>query len=351
MTSRERVLCALNHREPDRIPLLDTVWERTLSRWRGEGMEGDPGSLFGYELAFQGPDISLQLPPRVLEEAETYLIRTDDCGATQRVFKDHESTPELIDYTINSPEAWEEHRHRLTWNDARLDWDSALAGNRALREAGLFVGYFGHVGYDWLQRMVGNERMLIAMVENPAWVKDMMDTLMDLVLAGCDAMLERGFVFDGAFIADDMGYRNGTLFSPAVFRACEMPAQKRMYAFFNERNMPVIMHSCGNVSEFLPLLIEAGLTCMSPLEAKSGMDLVALKRAYGDKLCFMGGIDVRAMADPDPSAIETEIATKLPVAMQGGGYIYHSDHSIPDNVSYAQYRRVMELVREYGQYR
>jgi uroporphyrinogen decarboxylase len=80
------------------------------------------------------------------------------------------------------------------------------------------------------------------------------------------------------------------------------------------------------------------------------MDTVALKREYGDRLAFMGGIDVRAMAHPDPRAIEEEIGSKFAVAKPGGGYIYHSDHSVPNDVSLEQYRRVLDLVREYGEY-
>jgi uroporphyrinogen decarboxylase len=86
------------------------------------------------------------------------------------------------------------------------------------------------------------------------------------------------------------------------------------------------------------------------LEVKAGMDLVKLKGLWGDRLAFMGGIDVRAMAHPDPKVIEQEIASKIPVAKQGGGYIYHSDHSVPDNVSFEQYSRVIELVHQYGAY-
>jgi uroporphyrinogen decarboxylase len=64
----------------------------------------------------------------------------------------------------------------------------------------------------------------------------------------------------------------------------------------------------------------------------------------------MGGIDVRAMSDPDAGAIEREIRRKIPAAMQGGGYIYHSDHSVPDTVGLDQYRRVLDLVQRYGRY-
>ena len=64
----------------------------------------------------------------------------------------------------------------------------------------------------------------------------------------------------------------------------------------------------------------------------------------------MGGIDVRAMAHPDPAVTEQEIASNIPVAKQGGGYIYHSDHSVPDNVSFEHYCQVLELVRKHGAY-
>ncbi len=64
----------------------------------------------------------------------------------------------------------------------------------------------------------------------------------------------------------------------------------------------------------------------------------------------MGGIDVRLMSMDDPRWIEEEIESKFQVAKKGGGYIYHSDHSIPKDVSFQQYQRVMELVKRYGDY-
>ena len=88
---------------------------------------------------------------------------------------------------------------------------------------------------------------------------------------------------------------------------------------------------------------------MNPIETKAGMDLVELKQEYGDQLALFGGIDVRAMADPDPSVIEEEIKRKVPVAMKGGGYIYDSDaDGVGHDVSFQQYKRVIELVLKYG---
>ena len=80
------------------------------------------------------------------------------------------------------------------------------------------------------------------------------------------------------------------------------------------------------------------------------MDVRELKAEFGDRMAFMGGIDVRLMSDPNPALIEAEIASKFEVAKKGGGYIYHSDHSIPNTVSFAQYQHVLALVRKYAGY-
>lgn len=350
MTSRDRVLAALNHQEADRVPIHDSPWGHTISRWHKEGLPHDqsPEQYFGYELACQGADLSLQLPHTVLEETETYTIYKDANGAVRRSFKDHESTPELIDFTITSHEIWEEYKPRLAWNDGRVDWKNGLKANKRFREEGKFVCYSAAFGYDKAQGIVGSERLLMAMVEEPDWVKDLFDTAVDLLIDACEQMTARGFVFDGAFVYDDMGYRNATLFSPAAYRALEFPSQKRMCNYFHDKGMKVILHSCGNVNQFVPMLIEAGFDCLQPLEVKAGMDLVQLKKEFGDRLAFMGGIDVRAMAADDPAVIEREISSKIPVAKVGGGYIYHSDHSVPSNVSFEQYKRVIELVHKYG---
>jgi len=351
MTARERYLAALNHREADRVPITDSPWTHTIKRWRSEGLPEDksPAEYFGYdELLGQGADLSFQFTHETLEETDTYTIRRDANGATRRTFKDHESTPELIDNTIKDRRSWQEHKPRLAWNDKRVDWEKALQTNRAARERGAFICFSGVIGYDRVQGFVRSDNLLMAIADDPAWVKDMFDTTADLVITACEEMMGRGFEFDAAFMFDDLGYRNATMFSPAAFRALEFPSQQRTYGFFHRKGLKTLLHSCGRVRALAPQLVEAGLDCLQPLEVKSGMDLVELKREFGEVLAFMGGIDVRAMANPDPAAIEREISTKIPVAKRGGGYIYHSDHSVPSNVSFAQYQRVMELVRKYG---
>jgi len=378
MISRERVSAALGHEESDRVPIQDSPWVAAIERWHREGMpaEVNPAEYFDYEIVRFGADTSPRFPVGVVEETEQYIVHTTPFGGLRRDHNDYSTTPEIIDYPCKSREDWERIKGRLTPSRDRVDWEGnwlvgtpedergeesaletgrrewrrGLPGCRRAREQGRFICYSAAVGYDKIQSYVASERLLMAIATEPEWVRDMYQTDANLVIEMCEIMKEGGFQFDGAWLSCDLGYRNGLLFSPRHFDEQLRPTIRRLFDYFNGEGMPVILHSCGCVKELIPRFIEDGLTCLQPLEVKAGMDVIELKREFGDELAFMGGIDVRAMADPDPSVIEEEIKTKIPSAKIGGGYIYHSDHSVPGNVSFEQYRRVLQLAREYGAY-
>ena len=105
----------------------------------------------------------------------------------------------------------------------------------------------------------------------------------------------------------------------------------------------------GDASIVFDDMIEAGIDAYNPLEAKAGLDVVALKRQYGSRWAFNGNIDVQILGTNDRQKIRHEILTKLNAA-KGGGFILQSDHSIPNNVDPQTYDYVIELLREYGRY-
>lgn len=352
MTSRERIDAALNFKEADRIAIHDSPWDTTIARWYKEGLpEGaGPYEYFDYEMIGAGFDSSLRLPSETLEETDEYIITRNVQGCTEKNWKHATSTPEKIDFLIKTRADWEEYKPRLEWSSDRVDCEAACEVEKKAREKGKWFHFVSALGYDHIQGIVGSERLLIAMAEDPEWVENMFMTQARLVVAGAEEMLGAGIEFDGAFMYDDMGYRNTSLFSLAMFMRYEFPGHKLVYDCFHSHRLKVILHSCGCVKDLIPGLLKAGLDCLQPLEVKAGMDLIELKKQHGAWLAFMGGIDARAMAHPDPAVIEEEISTKIPVALKGGGYIYHTDHSVPDNVSFAQYCRVIDLVHEYGTY-
>ncbi|MCX7706047.1 MAG: hypothetical protein N2115_07335 [bacterium] len=352
MTSRERVLLALNHKEPDRIPMHDAPWAATIKRWKTEGLPEDMDVVeyFGWDFAFFGADCTPRFPVRTLEKNEKFIIQTTPQGGVRKNFRDYTTTPEVIDWPIKTKDDWKEIKKRLNPDFTRVDWVSALNVYNKVKEEGKFICYSGGFGYDMLQTYMKTEQLLITMVEDPDWIKEMIMTLAELNLIMMEFMMKNGFNFDGAFFYNDMGYKNASLFSPDTYLKTHYQADKMAYGYCHSKNMKVFLHSCGNVKELIPMLIDAGLDCLQPLEVKAGMDLIELKERYGEKLSFMGGIDTRLMNNPDKSKIENEIKTKIEIAKKNGGYIYHSDHSIPNTVSFSDYCYVMELVKKYGVY-
>lgn len=374
MNSRERIATALSFREPDRVPIVDSPWAATVDRWYEEGLPKDQtaSEYFGYELVNFGSDTTPMFPIKVLEETDEYVLETTSAGGVRRNHKDYTTTPEIVDYPCKSREDWDRIKQHLTPGKDRVDWTGdglayskdnyrsrhepnhptgykGLEGCRQARADGKFVCYSAAIGYDKIQTYVATERLLTAIIDEPEWVIDMYEVDAELALAQYEIMVEGGYEFDGAFLYCDLGYRNGLLFSPRHYEQQLHPTFERVFGHFNNRGLPSILHCCGNVKQLIPYFIDEGLRCLQPLEVKAGMDVVELKQQFGKDIAFMGGIDVRTMTDPD--AIEAEIARKFPVAMRGGGYIYHSDHSIPNNVSFQEYERVMALVHKYGQYR
>ena len=114
--------------------------------------------------------------------------------------------------------------------------------------------------------------------------------------------------------------------------------------------MKVIYHTDGRVSGVLDLYIQAGFDCLQPIEAKAGMDIRQFAPTHGDRLAMIGNIDVMKMATNDLGLIEEEIRTKFAAGMATRGYAYHSDHSVPPQVSWDTYKAIIGMVERYGYY-
>jgi uroporphyrinogen decarboxylase len=121
--------------------------------------------------------------------------------------------------------------------------------------------------------------------------------------------------------------------------------------YAKSKGLPVIMHSCGCIERLLPGMVAAGIDCLQVIEVKAGMDLLKLYREYGDRLSFMGGMDVRTLYTDDLAIVERELMSKIPTVMGNYGYALHSDHSIPVTVNYDTYRYFLERGKEIGTYK
>ncbi|RKY82011.1 hypothetical protein DRQ11_14775 [candidate division KSB1 bacterium] len=358
VTSQERIRAILNFQIPDRIAKADSYWEETVERWRREGLPEDrpPGEYFGTdEIWGIGVDLSGQLEFKVIEETERYVVLINENGVTRKALKgedgrwsQHRDYVDL-DFTVKDWKSWEEYKQRLQPSETRFSPNLKQLYDRERRK-GKFIVYTVSDPYEKTQGVIGQVALLMKMVEDPDLVRDMFEAHVTLMIQMCQILMDKGIVFDGAWFYGDIAYNKGLLFSPRAYREVLMPSHKRLFDFCNAHNMPVIYHTDGDVRDVIPSLIEAGIRCLQPLEAKAGLDVRKLKAEYGEHLAFMGNIDVRVMGTGERRLIEEEVKNKLLVAKKGGGYIYHSDHSVPPSVSFESYEWVMDLVDRYGRY-
>ena len=352
LTSYERMARVYSHEEPDRLPMHDGPWASTVARWHREGLpEGvSPHAFFGWDnIAGFGNDNSPRFPAETLEATEEYVITTTSWGATMRNWRSRGGVPEFLDFKIKDRDSWAEAKERMAPSEDRIDWASLAENYPKWLESGAWITAGAWFGYDvFASWHVGTERFLMALADDPDWCRDMIDTALDLNLAMLSMAWDRGYRFHCVQWPDDMGYRNGLFFSVDTYRRVVKPAQKRLIDWCHGRGVKTMLHSCGNTMALIPDLVEIGLDALQPLEQKAGMDVFELKAKWGDRLVLEGGIDVRNMTDG--AKIEEEIRTKFAVLKPNGGYIYFSDHSVPENVSFADYCRVMELVRYCGRY-
>lgn len=350
MTSRERILAAISHREADRVPMWESFWGGTIERWKGEGLpaDADVQEFFGLDRQHTTyVDWTCQLHSETIEETDEYVISRTADGVTSKSFKGKESTPFWSDFPLTDRASWEELKPLMAWNDTRVNLEAAKEAYEKNRDA--FQIYMEPcVGFERYKYIMGMEGILIALAEDPDWVAEMVMATCELAVDGLEYLTGQGFEFDVGFITEDMGFRDRGFFSPRTYREVIMPAQRRFCEACHARGMQAMLHSCGYNMELVPLYVEAGFDILNPIEIKAGMDLLKLKQDFGDVLTLWGGIDVRRIADPDPAALEREIREKVPVVKQGGGYIFSSDHSIPDNVSLERYQWMLEFGRHYG---
>lgn len=352
MNSKERIKSILSFEMPDRIGIHDGYWQGTQERWRKEGLPGriSADDYFETEIRLISFDWSFQLQEKIIEERKDFKVYRDKDGITRKDLKGLEGyTPFWIDHMIKTEKDWYKLKDRLSIDKNRVDWKQAFDLYEKYNEEGKFIVFTTFFPYEATWPRLGQERILMWMIEKPELIKDMFLTHTNLIIGMCELMISKGLKFDGALLAGDIAYKNGLLFSPKLYKELLFPYYKKIGDFFRQNNMPLIYHGCGDFREVIPLFIEAGITCIQPLEVKAGMDVRELKKEYGNKIVFMGNIDTRVLSKTKKD-IENEIKKKIPIAKIGGGYIYHSDHSVPPNVSFENYKFAMELVKEYSWY-
>ncbi|RKX74660.1 MAG: hypothetical protein DRP49_05720 [Spirochaetes bacterium] len=364
-TSRERIKAAVNFEPPDQLPCNESPWPDTLELWHSQGLplNIEPEEYFGWDICSMSLDCSPRFEQKELERNDPWYTYQDRWGytATKKIGK--ASSVHFFDHKTDSREKWDSHKHRWSLSDdpdepARIDsasyfehfepypsWSEVVKKYDNIYSKGRYMLFNVYGPWEANWRHCGYEELLMNTALDPAWVKEMAEYHINLVIRVVQHGLNLGIKPDGLFLIDDLGETRGMLFSPESWRAIFKPSIAKLGDFLAENKIDYWMHSCGNAEDVFPDLIEAGIRVMNPLQATAGLDVVTLRERYGEKLAFYGNISEVKLAGPQDE-LEEEIKSKVSIA-KNGGYIFHSDHSIPPDVSFERYEWALKTAREY----
>jgi uroporphyrinogen decarboxylase len=195
---------------------------------------------------------------------------------------------------------------------------------------------FGANLLEWGEYLCRFDQFLIDLIENRAKAESLLDKLVEMHLANLDLFLDAvdGYV-QIVQMGDDLGSQQATVISPRLYREVFKPRQKIIYERVRRRGMHVFLHSCGSIVDILPDLIEAGVEIINPVQTSArGMDPVRLKREFGRDLTFWGGgCDTqRVLPQGTPQEVEAHVRERVRTFAPGGGFVFCQIHNILPNV-------------------
>ena len=263
-----------------------------------------------------------------------------------------------VDYTIRTRADWDKYKHLYRAGEWRLHSNPPLSGSwfgypdleyyraryRKAVERGKFKCLVFREPYECIREIMGTDTMLLQMAADPELVVEMLRKNLDITLEMLDILDGLGLRMDGYWVWGDIAYNKGMFFSARMYREILMPFHVELFKRLGDF---MIYHTDGFLHDCLPLLREAGIKGINPIEIKAGNDFFGILDRYGDEIVITGGIDARAISTNDRAVVAREIAAKVPVAKRKK-YIYHSDHSIPYDVTLDTYRYLVDKVKEYG---
>ena len=194
----------------------------------------------------------------------------------------------------------------------------------------------------WTMRGMAN--LMMDMIEHPQFVEDLLDAILEFNL-GIIRNAAR-FPADAIYFGDDWGQQQGMLMGPALWRRFLKPRLAQQYAAVKETGKKVFIHSCGQVVEVFPDLIEIGLDCFNPFQPEV-IDVFAAKREFGDRLSFFGGVSTQHLLPYGTPAEVKEQAKRLMAEVgKDGGYVIAPAHAIPGDAPADNMLALIEAVNE-----
>ena len=364
MTERERYIAVMEYQPADRVPNHELgVWPQTIQRWAQEGVpEGAMQYGWFVKEDYIGLDHREYTPinfgmipgfePEVIERTDRYEIIRRGNGIVSKALIEgtvgggRMSMDQYISFPVENLADFRELKKRYV---AAIDqrypegWRENLVRGWRERDYVLSLGHnCSATGFYWRAReWMGTENLSYAWYDQPDLCHEMMEFFADFTIANARPILEETDVEYFA-LNEDFAMKNGPLLSPDTFRKFVFPHLKRLVEFFKSHGTRYVwLDSDGNPEALVPLLMDAGIDVLWPLERASDMGPVRIRKKFGRSLRLSGGVDKREIAK-GKAAIDAHLRALIPI-VEDGGYIPTIDHIVPPDISWDNFRYYMDV--------
>ncbi len=382
MTSRERVLTAIHHEQPDRIPLLIGVSNATGIKMKPyKGIKGIIGAQAPDKYLYDWPELGtaeideetmrrLHSDVRGVLDLEPERIRTrnrdrdphSDCidswGGGQSEVRPGEWYPSV--HPLPDARTIEDLDSYQGWPD--MNDPSRIAHVRESARRLAKENQYAIMATPWLMfpferahAMQGLETFLLNMVMYPDFAR----ALLEKIAACCKELMghfleELGDNVDIIKIGDDLGTEKSLMISPNMYREILKPIHADFIDFIKARTKAkIFFHSDGDVAPLIEDFIEMGIDILNPIQTSAGSmsDLPALKKRFGDNIVFCGGIDTqKILPHGSPEEVRQEVRRVMQILGPGGGCMIGAVHTIMNDVPSENVLAMVDAVEEFGHY-
>ncbi len=382
MNSRERLFCALNHKEPDRIPLdlgagnsckfTGYFYVKLLDYF---GIQEDlVYNHIPYQLVSASDKVldllkcdvrSAALHPipqsespyaKKWEDEDSYYL-TNNWGAQYRMPKQNGLYYDLVGGVLQDAED-EEDDEKFVWP---VPDKFPLADRKQLEDyhaAGLATTLSEQFGNGFLQQgplMWGFENWFAMLLTEPERCTAFMDKLLEKKIEYYANIFETyNGVIDVCSEADDFGEQRGLFVSPKIVRDMILPYHKKLNEFIKSNGVPFMtLHTCGSVEAALPDIIEAGFDCLNPVQiSAANMSPEHLKKTYGKDITFWGGgINTQStLPNGTPEQVREETKRNMDIFGQDGGFVFSTVHNVQDDVPIENFIAMWETFQDNCKY-
>ena len=343
MNSLERVVAALERKQPDRVPFFECAIDYRVMDALLPGCDYFQfNEWIGLDNVGQNRSSWSRDNVEIIDDQKG-LFR--DKWGVIRAFGP-ESTPAPIEGPLKQPEDLKTYQPPDPWADDVLGAIPEIVERYKGRKAIAAICRDAFFNPAFLRN---TSQFLMDMIERPKFVHELIEVALSYDLPAMVRMVKAGV--DVVVFGDDYADKNSTLMSPKHFKEFILPGLKRCVDAAHQAGAYVVKHTDGNIMGVIDMIVETGIDALNPIEPQAGMDIGLIKHKYGDRIAIIGNIDCGYLLSQAPVEEVRRVTRRtIEIAKPGGGYCLSSSNSIHSAVKPQNLLAMVETLREYGEY-